>query len=610
MLDPRFSMAWQGQNPGGDTSASGLDMVVAVSAAKSGWSPQEIADLLICRRKARGDEFKLDRLDYFQLTIQRALDAAGEGVVVKAASPAYERGPEPPSAVALPASHALQTAPTNEAELFAWMNGLPESIHSFRLSFTDAIPPVGFVHEYFGVVEASGSDAYPGFTLSSALVDLSMAVGRKRYIEYFGKLFGNIYAMLVGHPHVSRKNQTAETARGIVRQALGRDWLVSGDTTPQALVARLAEHGIRVWVNTEVGKMLDAIKRGTYNAGLDTVLRDLYTCGECGLDRKQERDSVLAEHTFLSVLVAAPTRSLERFTTDEMVEDGLISRFLVAVSPADANTRDSLPKGSLDTTSLVESLRSIDRTISNPHGEMVQIVVREEEEQSMSLKGVERAVEAWLDGLQKWIPVDQENIDTMGAFRGRLLTATLKIALLLSLAKDPRCTEIDPASLYYAMVATVCYARDMLKLLRRLLQDWEQRLEERILARIGATIDKAIDEATGDQTKLQGLLDRPGHIHIKRRALQQNLRLPSGLPYGMTPSKALDTALRGLSEAGMVQWMKADIYVPFGTLTEAQQRAILVVSDLLSNKNAGRDGTGSGATPPSGTEPQQGGGDG
>jgi len=55
-----------------DTSASGYDMALATISAQAGWSDQEIADLLIASRRKHGDDLKLNRPDYYKLTIAKA----------------------------------------------------------------------------------------------------------------------------------------------------------------------------------------------------------------------------------------------------------------------------------------------------------------------------------------------------------------------------------------------------------------------------------------------------------------------------------------------------------------------------------------------------------
>lgn len=80
-----------------DQSGSSYDFSLAVIAAKVGWSDQEIADLLIARRRKHGEDFKTTRggvlrVDYYQRTIL----AAKKIVAQEKDTAAYDNPDEPP----------------------------------------------------------------------------------------------------------------------------------------------------------------------------------------------------------------------------------------------------------------------------------------------------------------------------------------------------------------------------------------------------------------------------------------------------------------------------------------------------------------------------------
>jgi len=82
---------WEGKRPDmADQSPSSLDFSLAVIAARCGWTDQEIADLLIARRRRAGQDLKTTkrgaiRLDYYQRTLanarKRVEDEKGEAEV-------------------------------------------------------------------------------------------------------------------------------------------------------------------------------------------------------------------------------------------------------------------------------------------------------------------------------------------------------------------------------------------------------------------------------------------------------------------------------------------------------------------------------------------------
>jgi len=71
--DQRVGQTWEkARSDLKDTSPSGWDLSLASFCVQAGWENQEIADLLINRRKKHGDDLKLNRVDYYQRTISKA----------------------------------------------------------------------------------------------------------------------------------------------------------------------------------------------------------------------------------------------------------------------------------------------------------------------------------------------------------------------------------------------------------------------------------------------------------------------------------------------------------------------------------------------------------
>lgn len=77
-IDTKFAQTWARNRPDlADQSASTYCLSLATVAASVGWTPQEMANLLIAWRKKSGEDAKLDRLDWYQRTIARAIESAG-----------------------------------------------------------------------------------------------------------------------------------------------------------------------------------------------------------------------------------------------------------------------------------------------------------------------------------------------------------------------------------------------------------------------------------------------------------------------------------------------------------------------------------------------------
>jgi hypothetical protein len=73
-LHPQFAATWRRERTD-LPSQSEYDMSLATMTAKFGWTPDEIASLIIAHRKQGGEPLKLDRPRYYQMTIAKAMAA-------------------------------------------------------------------------------------------------------------------------------------------------------------------------------------------------------------------------------------------------------------------------------------------------------------------------------------------------------------------------------------------------------------------------------------------------------------------------------------------------------------------------------------------------------
>lgn len=78
-IDTKFRLSWEHRRKDlKDESPSGYDLSLASIAVRAGWTDQEVANLLIARRRKHGDDLKL-RENYYAKTISKARD----GVIVE-----------------------------------------------------------------------------------------------------------------------------------------------------------------------------------------------------------------------------------------------------------------------------------------------------------------------------------------------------------------------------------------------------------------------------------------------------------------------------------------------------------------------------------------------
>ena len=83
--EPLFAQSWNRKRKDlHDQSGSSYDMSLASLAARTGWSDQEIADLIIASRRKHGDDLsKALRIDYISRTISRARDGINRDVAAE-----------------------------------------------------------------------------------------------------------------------------------------------------------------------------------------------------------------------------------------------------------------------------------------------------------------------------------------------------------------------------------------------------------------------------------------------------------------------------------------------------------------------------------------------
>ncbi|GDX99023.1 hypothetical protein LBMAG48_14270 [Phycisphaerae bacterium] len=101
--------SWDGRRPDlADASDSSLDFSLATIAVASGWTDQEVADLLVAGRRHRGANLKTGkggelRLDYYQRTIANAKAAVAKDKARSSGKVASATGAEEPRKVETPA---------------------------------------------------------------------------------------------------------------------------------------------------------------------------------------------------------------------------------------------------------------------------------------------------------------------------------------------------------------------------------------------------------------------------------------------------------------------------------------------------------------------------
>lgn len=192
----------------------------------------------------------------------------------------------------------------------------------------EALPPRGFLREY--VIYASRrTDANAAFHLGAGLAVLAQSAPIGLSIQYGGRMYSNIYVLLVGSSTQSRKSAALKIAQEVL-QCVMPEQLGETPGSHEGLAEQIRLNPKLLFCWEEFGKFLSDTQRG-YLSALKMSFTSLYDCSPFGRTlAKQQRGRV--EHPRVSLAGGVAPELLEAHSCPEDWTGGFLARFLTIAS--------------------------------------------------------------------------------------------------------------------------------------------------------------------------------------------------------------------------------------------------------------------------------------
>lgn len=197
-----------------------------------------------------------------------------------------------------------------------------------------ALPEIGFIREYVECFEPV-TEAPRQYHVAAALSLLSMAIGRDAHIELAGRMFLNLYILILGPSTQTRKSTSMRFAETTLARAaklhpslFDKTWtLPSGTLTSEAMVSRLSEQERALLKIDEFGRLLAGATNKSYMVDSKELITEVYGCWNPG--RLTRGEMIEAGPCYLTILAATTRSRFEEEITADDVSSGFIGRFLI-----------------------------------------------------------------------------------------------------------------------------------------------------------------------------------------------------------------------------------------------------------------------------------------
>lgn len=203
-LHPQFAATWRHER-NDLPSQSEYDLSLASMAAKVGWSPDEIAALILAHRKQSNEPLKLDRPRYYQMTIAKAM--AGNAATI-----AHDRLSERVDAIDQGESDADSERLGIYTDLSAMIG-----VHIIRIVRFVADPPQFRLIMEEGSIDLGGTETL----LSSNKFRIKVAGLSKRLISRFTGQQWDPIAQAILRAAIDEDLGADSTAEGLVAEWMG-----------------------------------------------------------------------------------------------------------------------------------------------------------------------------------------------------------------------------------------------------------------------------------------------------------------------------------------------------------------------------------------------------
>lgn len=230
----------------------------------------------------------------------------------------------------------------------------------YTTDFVDSIlPRPGFITDF--VNTGRGMESPSLFFVWNALWLLSTILKREAWLKWYpGKLWPNLYVLIVAPPSLCRKSSSMIIANNLLRslpyflpstlESYKKETkIITGKTTPEGLLMSLAPEERLYFTegsDTEAAKM-KTVKKGSqialnvsefavflgkqqYNTGMVTLLTDLFDCKDYDGEVTRGRGDKPLEDIYVTLFGAITPDGLKMSIPDEAFGGGFMSRMILA----------------------------------------------------------------------------------------------------------------------------------------------------------------------------------------------------------------------------------------------------------------------------------------
>jgi len=170
----------------------------------------------------------------------------------------------------------------------------------------------------------------------------------------------NLYSVFVGKSTLTRKSTSQDLGRDIYPY----DRCLPTETSPEEMIVELSEYSERIQFLGEFTALLKGITGSGYMTRFVELYNDLHRCPEIyqrTLRKKVgEKSNFLIKNAYLSVNSTVTPEMLQQYLTEELVEGGFLSRWLLVYGEPNPRPRGRLKKDVLDLKeTLIQDLDAI-----------------------------------------------------------------------------------------------------------------------------------------------------------------------------------------------------------------------------------------------------------
>ena len=239
------------------------------------------------------------------------------------------------------------------------------------------MPDLTFLEKFVSL--ADDTEIPPEFSLWSGLAAISCIMGRSIYIDMgVFTIFPNMMCILVAGSGRCRKSTAINLMEGIVREVEPKPNIIAQKITPEALIEALKQQDVSE-PNILKGPKFEGfvladelatfLNRKTYEAGMGSLLIQLYDCKDNFEYRTRGRGAEVLERTCLGLFGGSTIEWLRNAVPEDAIGGGLTSRMLFVYTDKPPEPVPFLKNTEKKKRTREELIRALTR-FQTIHGEM------------------------------------------------------------------------------------------------------------------------------------------------------------------------------------------------------------------------------------------------